>query len=238
MITGLFMGWTDIHTKEWFPVRKMTWIDREYHTVYLHGILAATKISETQRAMVKSGLIKLDRIEISDDIELSFKRRMPVHRPFTDLEKLERLSLPRGLNKFDPFEYVARTGGRMATDNYDIFPESTPDEFGIYQFYFTAGAFDGVDITEYVARLQVGEGLSIENGSVYHQNFLLDKVPGYINNIAKHHPQSIQVTVAKISYDRYGYGSLLCTVKVNGNAYIHFSDSHYQPLVNILTEAC
>jgi hypothetical protein len=237
MINGLFMGWTDIHSKQWFPIRKMIWTNREYHTVYLHGILAATKISETQRAMVKSGLIKLDRIEISDDIELSFKRRMPVNRPFTDLEELGQLDLTRSLNKFDPFEYIARTGGYMMTDKYDIFPQVTPDEFGIYQFYFTAGAFDGVDITDYVTRLRVDEELRIENSSVYHQSFRLDKVPGYINDITKYHPHAIQVNVAKINEDRHGYKSLLCTVKVNGNAYIPFSDLHYQPLVNMLTGA-
>jgi hypothetical protein len=237
LITGLFMGWTDFYSKEWFPVRKMIWIDREYHTVYLHGMLAATEISETQRAMVKSGLVKLDRIEVSDDIQLSFKRRMPVHRPFTDLEKLERLGLPRSLNKFDPFEYVARTGGYMATDNYDIFPQVTPNESGIYQFYFTAGAFDGVNITEYVTRLQVGEGLSIEKGSVYHQNFLLDKVPGYINDIVKYHPQAIQVTVAKINHHRSGRTSLLCTIEISNEVYVPFGGLNYQPLVNILTKA-
>jgi hypothetical protein len=25
MITGLFMGWTDPCTKQWFPITKMTW---------------------------------------------------------------------------------------------------------------------------------------------------------------------------------------------------------------------
>jgi hypothetical protein len=237
MITGLFMGWTDYDSKRWFPITKMTWIDRKYYTVYLHGILTAMEISETQRTMVKSGLVKLDRVQTTIDIPASFKRRIPVHRPFTDLEKLEQLGMPRSLNKFDPFEYVARTGGYTATDNYDLFPEVTPDESGIYHFYFTAGAFDGVDITEYVTKLQIGARLNIENSSVYHEDKRLDKAPGYINDLAKHCPQVLEVTVAKINHHKSGHSSLLCKVSIDRQIYIPFSDSLYQPLVNILIEA-
>ena len=34
MITGLFMGWTDPVSQQWFPIEKMTWSQCKYYTVY------------------------------------------------------------------------------------------------------------------------------------------------------------------------------------------------------------
>ena len=51
---------------------------------------------------------------------------MPVNRPFTDTLKLERLGLSTDLDRFDPFEYVARSGGYAREDTSDLFAEVTP----------------------------------------------------------------------------------------------------------------
>ena len=82
-ITGLFMGWTDPVTNNWFPLKKITWNEGKYYTVYLQGMLSAMQVSEAHRTTVKAGLAKLDRVAISNDIHVSFKVRMPVNRPFT-----------------------------------------------------------------------------------------------------------------------------------------------------------
>jgi hypothetical protein len=132
MITALFMGWTDPVTKQWFPIKKMTWKQGKYYTVYLEGMLAAMKVSASHRTLVKSGIAKLDRVEITDDIQISFKTRMPVNRPFSNVEGLARLGLSTDLKLFDPFEYVARRGGYEGTDTYDLFAEITPDALGQY----------------------------------------------------------------------------------------------------------
>ena len=119
MITALFMGWTDPATKCWFPLKKMTWHQDKYYVVYLQGMLSALEVSESHRTLVKTGLIKLDRLEVSRDINISFKSRMPVNRPFSDVEQLGRLGLSTNLNNFDPFEYVSRSSGRTIGDTYD-----------------------------------------------------------------------------------------------------------------------
>jgi hypothetical protein len=170
MITALFMGWTAPVTKQWFPIKKMTWQDDKYYVVYLQGMLSVMEVSESHRTLVKAGLVKLDRLEVSRDINISFKPRMPVNRSFSDIEQLDRLGLSTDLSKFDPFEYVARIGGRTVGDTYDLFPEVQLDCHDKYHFYFGIDDIEGLDITPYLLescassdnnRLQIGERLSL-----------------------------------------------------------------------------
>lgn len=201
MITGLFMGWTDPVSKLWFPIKKMTWDNGKYYTVYLHGMQAAMEVSASHRTLVKSGLAKLDRVKVSNDIDVSFRTRMPVNRPFTDTLKLERLGLSTDLNQFDPFGYVARSGGYAGEDTSDLFAEVTPDLFERYHFYFGIRYIEGIDISKYIFQVQLGTKLIVKDGLIYHQDFLLGKAPGYIADLAKHHPQAIELTVAQINHD-------------------------------------
>jgi hypothetical protein len=234
MITGLFMGWTDLVSKEWFPIKKMTWNDGKYYTVYLQGMLAAMEVSAAHRTLVKSGLAKLDRVKITDDIHVSFKTRMPVNRPFTSEWRLRRLGLSTDLTQFEPFEYVARSGGGVGGDTSDLFPEVTCDEAGIYHFYFGIGNIEGNDISEYIKKLEANDLLKIKNGLIYDdENFLLGTAPGYISDIDKHHPNSIELTISKINHDIYNGGKLLCHISIDSKNIIPFSDPHYQPLVDI-----
>ena len=233
MITGLFMGWTDPVSKQWFPIKKMTWNEGKYYTVYLQGMRSAMEISEGHRTLVKAGLAKLEEVDISNQIEVSFRTRMPVNRPFTDTLRLERLGLDPDLTRFDPWEYIERSGGRSGADNCDLFPEVTPDRFGKYHFHFGIGAIDGVDIDQYIYQLQINNQLTIENGLIYHQGFLLGTAPGYISNLSIYHPQSIDLTVAKINHDIYKFGKLLCHVEIDSKVNIPFSDLQYQPLVDV-----
>jgi len=234
MITGLFMGWTDPVSGRWFPIQKMTWSDGKYYTVYLQGMRSAMEISAAHRTLVKSGLAKLDRVKISDDIDVSFRTRMPVNRPFTDTLKLERLGLSTDLDRFDPFEYVARSGGYTVGDTSDLFAEVTPDLVGKYNFHFGIRSSDGIDISEYIHLLQLGTKLSIKDGLIYHEDFLLGKSPGYIADVANHHPQAIELTVAQINHDIYKFGKLLCHAQIDSKVAIPFSDLDYQPLVDAL----
>ena len=231
MITGLFMGWTDPTSKKWFPVKKMTWGNGKYYTVYLRGMLSAIATNPSKGTAVKVGLVKLDRVETTTDIEVSFKTRMPVNRPFDDAEDLNRLGLSTDLTQFDPFEYIARSGGKAGADTSDIFAEVTPDRDGIYHYYFGIGAIKDIDISEYIYCLEVGTELTIEDGLIYHHNVLLGQSPGYISNLSECHPQSIRLTVAKINHDVYQFGKILCHAEVDSRVHIPFADNDYQPLL-------
>jgi hypothetical protein len=233
MITALYMGWTDHVSKQWFPLKKMTWNEGKYYTVYLQGMRLAMEISEGHRTVVKAGLAQLEAVDISNQIEVSFKTRMPVNRPFSDITRLERLGLSKDLTQFDPFEYIARSGGRSGADSCDLFPEVTPDQFGQYHFHFGIGAIDGVEIDKYIYQLQADTQLTIENGLIYHQDVLLGTAPGYIADLVNHHPHAIELTVAQINHDIYKFGKLLCHAQIDSKITIPFSDLHYQPLVDV-----
>ena len=69
-------------------------------------MLSAIAANPSKGTAVKVGLIKLDRVETTTEIEVSFKTRMPVNRPFDDAEELDRLGLSTDLTQFDPFEYI------------------------------------------------------------------------------------------------------------------------------------
>lgn len=243
MVTALFMGWTKPNTNIWFPIRKMTWSNGEYHTVYLKGMLLAAEINKNYQAEIefeesKLEFSKLYKIDSDTEIHGLFKPRIPLHRSYLEnIKELERLGLTNNLHIFNPFDYAARSGAYTGTSGRDLFPEVTPDESSFYHFYFTAGLFHPVNITEYITNLKLGDRLDIRNGSVYHENFRLDKSPGYISDISEHHSESITVTVEKINYDERGHGSLLCAATVNGKIYIPFSDSQYQSLVKELSVA-
>jgi hypothetical protein len=234
MITGLFMGWTDSVSKQWFPIKKMTWNQGKYYTVYLQGMRSAMEISEAHRTIVKAGLAKLDRITVSNNIDVSFRTRMPVNRPFTDVEELARLGLSNDLSKFDPFEYIARSGGYSGVDTSDVFPEVTADLTEKYHFHFGSEYIEGVEISEYISQLQVGSELRIEDGLIYDRDTLLGKAPGYIANLAACHPLAVKLTVAQINHHVYKFDKLLCHAQIDGKTAIPFSDAHYQPLVDIL----
>ena len=234
MITGLFMGWTDPVTQRWFPIKKMTWNQGQYSTVYLQGMRSAMKISEAQRTVVRAGLAKLEQVTISSQIEVSFRTRMPVNRPFTDTLKLERLGLSTDLNQFDPFEYIARSGGYTVGDTFDLFAEITPDLVGKYNFYFGIRSIDGLDISESIHLLQLGTKLIIKNGLIYHQDVLLGTAPGYIGDLATDHLPAVELTVAQINHDIYKFGKLLCHAQIDSQVAIPFSGLDYQPLVDAL----
>jgi hypothetical protein len=234
MITGLFMGWTDPVSKRWFPTKKMTWNGGKYYTVYLHGMKAAIVANPSKGTAVKVGLIKLEEVDITSEIEVSFRTRMPVNRPFTDTLRLERLGLDTDLAQFDPWEYIGRSGGRSGADSSDLFPEVTPDELGKYHFHFGIGAIDGVEIAKYIYQLQIDTQLTINNGLIHHRDVLLGTAPGYIADLAHHHPQAIELTIAQINHDIYKFGKLLCHAQIDSKVAIPFSDLDYQPLFDAL----
>ena len=234
MITGLFMGWTDPVSKQWFPIKKMTWSDGKYYTVYLQGMRSAMEISEAHRTIVKAGLAKLEQITVSNNIDVSFRTRMPVNRPFADTTELARLGLSTDLSKFDPFEYIARSGGYSGVDTSGVFPEVTADSTEKYHFHFGSEYIEGVEISEYISQLQLGSELRIEDGLIYDRDTLLGKAPGYIANLAACHPLAVKLTVAQINHHVYKFGKLLCHAQVDSQVAIPFRSLHYQPLVDAL----
>ena len=67
----------------------------------------------------------------------------------------------------------------------DIFPEITSDNNGIYHYYYGIGAIEGHDISKYIRQLKIGNTLTIREGRVYHDRYLLGETPGYIKHLSE-----------------------------------------------------
>jgi hypothetical protein len=245
MITAFFMGWTDSITKKWFPISKLTWHSGKCYEVYLQGILDAVEVSPLKKYMLEFGVYRINEVEISDRLTRNFSKLIPPNRSSLNMRpspnKLDLLTLPGDTNRLTPFEYAARDGSPKH-NNHDIFPQVTPDECGIYNFYFGNMYVDGLKIDDYkkinnyIDRLNIGDLLSLINNSIYHNGYLLGEVPGYIADLYEHCPEAFKMTVAKINYTKFRFWNLICHVEIQGDKITPFSDRRYQPLIAISAE--
>lgn len=229
MITGFFMDWFDRDKKIWFPVEKMIWKNNKYYSFYLQGMLDAIKIFPYE-----DKITKFDRVIITNDISPGFEDRMPLGRKFTDISSLDRLGLPTDLDRFNIFEYIARSGGYNNTNDSQLFPEVAPDSLGMYHFYFTIEPINEIDITKYIYQIKLQDKLLIKDTLIYHKDFLLGMAPGYINDLNKCHAHAIELSVSKVNHHIYKTSKVLCHAQINGNIFVPFIDRRYEPLANLL----
>ncbi len=196
-VTALYMGWRDPVTDRWFPFRKMEWENGIYQTVFLQGVRSAMAVGGFYKGAIESGLVNIYRVRSSKEIDVSFRVKMPVNRQFTDTIELEQLGLSKDLAEFDPFEYMARSGGIEDNDGCDIFAEVRPSEDGWRRFYFGIGeAKDAVPISpQYMEILDAGLELEVKGHFLYYQNVLLGSLPRYIAEILKRHPQAVKILI-------------------------------------------
>ncbi len=127
----LFLAWRDPQTRSWFPIGRLTLNDNKYEFVYTRG---------AHRASENCGLPPLpmfpayDRIYESDELFPLFQNRAPSLGREDYFEFVEWLNLPR--SEHDPLVVLARTGGRRATDTFEVFPCPQPADDGSYRVHF------------------------------------------------------------------------------------------------------
>jgi hypothetical protein len=232
MITAFFMGWTDRKSKIWYPMRKMTWSEGKYYTVYLKGMLDALEASEDIKYMVNFGWHVIDRIQVSDKITGEFAKLVYDDNDYIDSSPVERLSL-HGEGRLSPFEYIARNNRFKNINHHDVFAEIPSDENGIYNFYFGSRHIKELDICNYIQQLEIGAELFLKDNYIYHNNELLGSAPNYIIDLHKQNPEAIKINIAKINHDKYTFGKIVCHAKIEGKVIIPFNDYRYQPLLSL-----
>jgi hypothetical protein len=231
--TALFIGWTNPETKQWFPVERLTWEGGKYEAVYLNGIHSAMAENPALRSFIAVLKVPLDRVEVSSSLPESFRKRMPVHRPFENVDNLRRLGLSSNLKRFDPFEYVARNG--TCASNYEICAQVKPDEDGIYHFYFGDNWIPDTDIpaTAYEG-ININDELVVVKNQIYFKNLLLGGAPSYISDLVEHHPQAVKISIQQINDCRYRFDRILCHATVDSKIAIPFADERYRPYAEAL----
>jgi hypothetical protein len=224
MITALFMGWTDHTTGNWFPIRKMS-TAKGYEMTYLNGVFSAIETAVNMRAIFEKGVLKPDEVRTSTQIPNIFAERLPIARPEDARAELELLDLK---SPFNPIDFGARCGGYSVTDNYDLFPEVTPDADGHYHFYFPARNLPKSEISAHdcIDRLSIGQNLEFDlNGSIVHGGDVLGRLPGYLIDLVRSN-LPLEIEVAKINPQiGWRYYHLFCHVTVKAKP---FAEAKYQ----------
>jgi hypothetical protein len=129
-IIGLYLGWVVPEDGRWQPLMKLTKSDRGYESSHTR---AYQRLAHKYRGMAEVvSLPTVDGHEIAHTIPDIFSVRMPRLRPDTERRcKFLGLSYPN-INRI---AFIARTGGNIFGDDYDICPIVKPNLHGEYQFY-------------------------------------------------------------------------------------------------------
>jgi hypothetical protein len=127
----LFLAWQDPNSRCWFPIGRLTFESGQFSFVYIKG---ARKAEETSKFQLLPSFPDFDKVYQSEELFPLFANRiMRPSRP--DYQNhLECLNIPRRAD--DPIAILSRSGGKKATDHFEVFPCPEPDEHGLYHIHF------------------------------------------------------------------------------------------------------
>jgi HIRAN domain len=210
-MSKLFLAWQDPKSRNWFPIGCLELNDEKYTFCYISGV---------KKAMSESGFQplysfpELEKVYVSKTLFPLFANRlMPSSRP--DYQNyIQWLSIEREAS--DDMSILVRSGGRKATDDFEIFSCPEPDEAGIYQMYFFVHGLRYVPKSsiEEVDHLQKGDCLYLAQDfqNPYHPQALLIRtkakhILGYcpkylvtdISEILHRNPQLVKVQVQQVN---------------------------------------
>lgn len=214
-IIALYMGLTDTTTKPghsiWLPIFRMTWDDEGYfYSSYTNAFQANY---ENLKGNIINPLCGYSQTWITRKLSSRISNRIP-RRP--DSMKHYAL-LGIGEQKGDLIAYLARSGGQVIGDNYDVFPQVTPDVSGWYNFYFPlSGLADkvkqGEETVKHFAQTAVESEPIIlkstfDTSYIYARGEEIGYCPHYIHHLLT---SSVylehKLQIVKVNPDDYTYG--------------------------------
>jgi hypothetical protein len=129
----LFLAWQAPVHRKWLPIGRLQFDGQRFYFVYLRGVQEAR---EQYGFQPLASFPSLTEVYESDQLFPLFANRLPQRsRPDYD-DYVEWLNLPR--DEDDPIVLLSRSGGRRATDSFEVFPCPGPDENGQYHIHFFA----------------------------------------------------------------------------------------------------
>ncbi|MEA5468964.1 HIRAN domain-containing protein [Spirulina sp. 06S082] len=132
-ISTLFLAWQDPQSRSWFPIGRLTFDGELYKFVYIEGARNAQR--EANFSLLHS-FPELTKEYKSIELFPPFANRLmrPSRPDYNDY--IQSLNIPR--DRDDPIAIFSRSGGRKATDTFEIFPCPKPDENGLFHIHFFA----------------------------------------------------------------------------------------------------
>lgn len=245
----LFVAWQDPYSRSWFPIGRLTYDGDFYYFVYVEG---ANKAKEQCGF---PGVWSFPNWAIpypsKELLPLFSNRVMRPSRPdYPDL--LQCLNLPPN-SSHDPIAILSRTGGKRATDHFEVFPCPEKAEDGSYQIHFFSHGVRHMPpkTPERILRLEQGERLRLLHDfqNPYDRRALMlcteDRYnvgycPRYLLDDAfdllRSNPDAVQVTVERVNPPpALSRLRLLCELTANWPAdFRPFSGEDYQPLAEVV----
>jgi hypothetical protein len=153
----LYLAWRQ-PDRRWWPVGRLTREGSSYVFTYTRGAISA----EQAGFRPLPSFPDREQVYVSNEPFPLFANRLPPkNRP--DYEDfVEWLDVPRG--ETDPMILLARSGGRRATDTFEVFPLPEPSVEGRYASTFFAHGLRhlGVEAEEEARHLAPGEPLVLK----------------------------------------------------------------------------
>lgn len=243
----LFLAWQDSNSRLWFPIGRLTFESGQFGFVYIKGAKNAENISNFQPLPSFPDFDKLYRSK--DLFPLFANRVMRPSRP--DYQNyLECLNIPQHTD--DPMLILARSGGKKATDHFEVFPYPEPDQNGLYHIHFF---LHGLRYRQQAAIERVSSLKPCEQIYLVHdvQNthdplalalrtddeHLIGYCPRYlaldIHELLKQDPKLVNVHVERVNPVPTPIQlRLLCNMTAQWPINFHpFSSNEYQPLMDV-----
>lgn len=152
----LFLAWQDSVSRAWYPVGRLTVDAGVYQFVYTRG----ARLAQEERSFQPfEPFMRLDTVYESNELFPLFANRIPAPSRPDYGSFVEYLSFSKDPD--DPVALLARSGGRRATDSFEVFPCPELDDNGEYHIHFFAhGLRHFPDSSmERIAQLKPGEPL-------------------------------------------------------------------------------
>lgn len=135
----LYVGWYDKIMHDWYPIGQIEISGAGYRFQYLRGAIKA----RAERALVGfRGIFQFPdfhQVYESSEIFAFFSNRLLTLSRDNFDEEVARLGFDENPRSLHPFDILARTSGRRATDTFEVFAPPTLEGSHISFVFFTRG---------------------------------------------------------------------------------------------------
>jgi hypothetical protein len=240
----LFLAWQDPTSRSWFPIGRLTFESNMFSFVYTQGALHAEQKSAFQPLYSFPDFGRVYKSEVL--FPLFANRVMRPSRPdYTDY--IDWLNIPH--HDDDPITILSRSGGKKATDHFEVFPFPEPDQNGLYHIHFflhglrhrQQAAIQRVNTLKACEQLYIMHDVQNSYDSLAlalrtDDEYLIGYCPRYlamdIHELLKRDSRLVNVHVERVnSVPAPIQLRLLCSITAEWPSDFHpFSSDEYQPL--------
>ena len=245
-MTKLFLAWQSPKTHRWFPIGQLTYDGKNYDFIYTHGVEQA--LADPSFRLLHSYPEK-ERTYTSPELFPLFNNRLMRSSRPDYLDYIKSLDLQEAEKQ--PMTILARSGGRKATDTFEIFPCPQAKEDGLYEIHFFVrglrympkASIDNANQLQEKERLYLmhdfqnaydSNALLLRNEQSYNLGYCPRYLTADLARILKRDSESIMVEVKKVNLAPNPMQfRVLCKMMVKAEDSFKFlSGREYQPLVS------